>query len=283
MLLEVAAFDKLTINTKNVIANSVALGIISVAMNNMVPVLTNIGNLDWEVIKKGLIGMGGALSEVAIFDKLTMNTKNVIANSVALGIFSVAMNNIVPVLTNIGKLDWEVIKKGLIGMGGALTEIALFNRFESGMTGTIKAAIGLGIAVSALSVLAKALEMFGDLSWDQITKGLVGMGGALLEIVLMMSMLSSNAPINGLALIEICTALNILTKAFVGFSSLSWEGIVKGIVATAAALTAIAIAMKLIPADSIFTALGLTGVASALVLMSKAMVTLSDLTWEAVS
>lgn len=283
VLAEVAVFDKLTSNAKNVIATSVSIGIISIAINNMGKALSSIGSLDWETIKKGLIGMGGALAEVTIFSNSMSNAKNVITTSASLVIVALALQQLYKPLSEIGSLDWETIKKGLIGMGGALLEIVGFSKLSSGIKGSITAAIGLGVAVSSLSTLAKALGTFGDLDWEAIKKGLVGMGGALAEIVLTMNMLSSKAPVNGLALIEICTSLNILTKAFEGFSTLSWEGIVKGIVATAAALGAISLAMKLIPEDSVFTALGLTGVASALVIMSKAMTTMSGLSWEGIA
>jgi len=282
VLAEVATFDKFTSSSKNVIATSISLGIISVAMNNMGTVLSKIGELNWEVIKKGFLGIGGVLLEVAAFDKFTSSSKNVIATSASLVIVAYALQKMYTPLSQIGALNWEDIKKGLLGMGLALLEIFAFNKLSSGVKGTITTTIGLGITVGALALLAKDLQAFGGMNWEDIKKGLIGMGLAMLEILIMMNSLSKYTPVNAIALLEICTALNILTKAFQSFATLSWEGIAKGIVAVGLALGVISLSMQKLPADSIFTALGLTGVASAMVVMTQALIPLSNLSWEGI-
>ena len=283
VLAEVSIFNKYTTNTSGILKISSSLVIIAGAMNVMYYAMQNIGNMDWSSIAKSVAGIGSVLAEVSIFDKYSGKAQNILKTSTSLVIIAGAMNIMYYAMQNIGNMDWSSITKGLVGMGGALAEISLFTNATGKAENLIKSSVALGIMSGAMITLGDAFKSFGGMDLASIGKGLLGMGGALAEISVGLNVLPKNMPTLAFGLIEVGTALNIIAEAMKSMSSLSWDGLTKSLVATGLALTEISIALNMIPDDTIWTALGLTGVATALVTLDKALTSLSGLTWEGIT
>ena len=283
ILAEVSLFNKYTTNASGILKISTSMVIIAGAMNVMYYAMQNIGTMDWSSISKSIAGIGAVLAEVAIFDKYSGNAQNVLKTSTSLVIIAGAMNVMYHAMQNIGTMDWSSIAKSLTGMGGALAEISLFSNFTGNAQNIIKSSVALGIMSGAMITLGNAFNSFGSMDLASIGKGLLGMGGALAEISISLNTLPKNMPTLAFGLIEVGTALNIIAAAMNSMSSISWEGIAKSLIATGVALTEISVALTMIPNDTIWTALGLTGVASALVTLSQALTSLSGLSWEGIA
>ena len=146
----------------------------------------NFGSMSWDEIAQGLVGMGGALAEVAtisgVLGTLAGLSGLLGSGSILLGVQS--LDDLYNAFGNFGSMSWDEIAQGLVGMGGALAEVATI----SGVLGTLggfASIIGGGsilIAVQGLGDLADALKKFGSMSWDEIEIGLTAMGEALGEI-----------------------------------------------------------------------------------------------------
>ena len=283
VLAEISIFNKYTTNASGILKISTSMVIIAGAMNVMYYAMQKIGGMDWSSIAKSIAGIGSVLAEVAIFDKYSGNAQNVLKTSTSLVIIAGAMNVMYHAMQNIGTMDWSSIAKGLTGMGGALAEISLFSNFTGNAQNIIKSSVALGIMSGAMITLGDAFNSFGSMDLASIGKGLLGMGGALAEISISLNTLPKNMPTLAFGLIEVGTALNIIAGAMNSMSSISWEGIAKSLIATGVALTEISVALTMIPNDTIWTALGLTGVASALVTLSQALTSLSGLSWEGIA
>ena len=283
VLAEISIFNKYTTNATGILKISTSMVIIAGAMNVMYYAMQNIGNMDWSSIAKSVAGIGAVLAEVAIFDKYSGNAQNVLKTSTSLVIIAGAMNVMYHAMQNIGTMDWSSIAKGLTGMGGALAEISLFSNFTGNAQNIIKSSVALGIMSGAMITLGNAFQSFGSMDLASIGKGLLGMGGALAEISISLNTLPKNMPTLAFGLIEVGTALNIIAEAMKSMGSISWEGIAKSLIATGVALTEISVALNMIPKDTVLTALGLTGVASALVILSQALTSLSGLSWEGIA
>ena len=283
ILAEVSLFNKYTTNASGILKISTSMVIIAGAMNVMYYAMQNIGNMDWSSIAKSISGIGAVLAEVAIFDKFSGNAQNVLKTSTSLVIIAGAMNVMYSAMQSIGTMDWSSIAKSITGMGGVLAEISLFSNFTGNAQNIIKTSVALGIMSGAMITLGDAFNSFGSMDLASIGKGLLGMGGALAEVSVSLNTLPKNMPTLAFGLIEVGTALNIIAEAMKSMSSISWEGIAKSLTATGVALTEISVALNMIPKDTVLTALGLTGVASALVILSQALTSLSGLSWEGIA
>ena len=130
----------------------------------------------------------------------------------------------------------------------------------------------LVLLAGAVDVLAIAVFAFSKLSWEELTKGLVGVGGALLAVAVGVKAIPPSVALIGPALIPVAIALNLLAVAVKIFSTMDWEELAKGLVGVGGSLTAVALGLKLMPSASLLLiGPGLIAVAVALNLLALAV------------
>lgn len=224
LLLEVAAFTKLTGNAKHVISTGLALIEIAAAMKIFASAMKAFGSMSWEEIDRGLTAMGVALAEVTL--AMNLMPKNMVGLSVGLIAVGAALEIVADSLRKMGGMSWEEIAKGLITLGVALGELAIGLNL---MNGTLAGSAAMLVAASALAVLTPVLVVLGSMSWESIAKGLVTLAGAFAVIGVAGAVLTPLVP----------TILGLAGAfALIGVGTL---GIGAGLLAIGAGLSAIAI------------------------------------------
>ena len=218
-----------------------------IAVQSLKPIadaLNQISGLSWEEIGKGLTGMGGALGELStisgIFGKTAGFSGLLGATSLVVAVQS--LEPIADALEQIGGLSWEEIGKGLSGMGGALTEMAVISGLLGSLAG-LSSLVGAGtilLGVQALQPIADALQQLGSMTWEEIGRGLVAMGGALTEVGVISGVLGTLAGPMALlgsgSLLLGVQGLNDLADALSKFGSMDWDSIGRGLTAMGAAM-----------------------------------------------
>ena len=196
--------------------SSGSIYIVTQGLDEITKALTITSHLSWEEIKVGLTGMGGALGELLI----VLGVLGKIApfgSLLAGGGILLAVQGLEPIATaleRIGSLSWEEIKVGLVGMGGALAEVAIV----TGVLGTLAplgGIIGSGsilIGVQGLGDLAEALKKFGTMDWDSIKRGLASMAGALGALALG-SVLNTLSLLGSMSIAKVAEPLGILADS----------------------------------------------------------------------
>ena len=231
------------------LAGSASTLIIVQSLSGLADGLSKFGGLSWDEIGHGLAGMGGALAEVSTaivaVSKLAGFSSLFAAGSIAIVISG--LDELADSLTKFGFMSWEAIAHGLVAMGGALAEVAGF----AGALGNIAGFSGLlgagaiRLTITGLSDLADALEQISGLSWDEIKRGLSGMGGALLEISAITGAHGLISGFSGLlgsgSLLLAIQGLNDLAEAFKTFSTMSWEDVNNALTAMLGAMGATAL------------------------------------------
>ena len=162
------------------------------------------------------------------------------------------------------------------------TIVGILNNTRSallGFTRDLNAKALMHIA-AAIALLAVALIGISSLDPTRLATSLVGIGALMAELYGFMygftkldkKGLAGFARIS-ISLIAMGTALLLLAGAMKIISSMSWEGIAKGLVGMAGALTAIAGAMQLMPSGAKMLAIGpsMIAVAAAMLIMSGAL------------
>ena len=234
------------------LSTSVAMLALAESCKVLGDALQKFSGLSWDEIARGLTGMGGALAEFMIafkiMDKFKSSGSELALTSAGILIAAQAMKPIADALGQIGALSWEEIGRGLVGMGGAIGELVIalkvMDGFENvgGFT-SILAGGALLIAVQALGPIGKALEQIGALSWEEIGKGLVGIGVVLGELTGILQVLDGFENVGGFtsilaggALLIAVQALGPIADALGQIGALSWEEISKGLVGIGVAL-----------------------------------------------
>lgn len=159
--------------------------------------LERLGKLSWDQIGHGLVAMGGTLGEfiVALSALSAVGGFGSLLGGTGILVAVQSLDEISENLKKLGSLSWDEIGHGLAAMGGALGELTASLSILSvvGGFGSLLGATGILVAVQALYPIATALSRIGGMTWDEITKGLVGMGGALAELGTVLGLLGSLA------------------------------------------------------------------------------------------
>ena len=212
------------------------------------------GNMNWDEIAKGLVGMGGALVElvaaVAVLNKFGGGKS--ILGSLGLLIAVQSLSTLAEGLEQFGEINWDVIGRGLVAMGAALAEVGGVITVVGKIAGfsSLFAAGAIFIVIKGLDDLAVALQMFGDMDWETIARGLVGMGGALTEVAAVTGILGKLTGFSGIlgagALLIAIQGLGDLANALEVFGLMEWETIARGLVGMGGALAEVAVVTGLL-------------------------------------
>lgn len=223
------------------------------------------------------------LGSLSIFSKLTGTGMGGVMKSISMMIgISSAVFILAGALKTLGSLNSEQIMQGLAAIGGLMFELALFlqkAKFDGKITGT---ATGIVILSTAMLILAKAVEDFGGMNWEQIGKGLAAIGGLLLELSLFTKLTSgaTNMISTGVGMIALGAAMKIFASAVSDFANMKWEEIGRGLIGMAGALAAVTLAMNFMPTNMIVTGVGLIAVAAAMTILADAMSSFGSMSWD---
>lgn len=226
------------------LTTSVALLALAESCKVLADALTKFGKMSWEEIARGLVAMGGALVEMvaalAILKKVG-GFKSLFGSG-ALVLAVEALDEMASALKKFGTMSWGNITQGLAGMGGALLELSITLGVLKKVGGfkSILGSTSLLIAVESLDEIASALKKLGKLSWDEVTRGLAGMGGALVELGLVTGLLGGLTKIYGIfgskALTMVIDGLSDLADSLKKFGKMKWPEIGRGLAAMGGAL-----------------------------------------------
>ena len=169
----------------------------------------------------------------------------------------------------LGELDTATIIQGLIGVGAVLAELGIFMNMTGDVTKVMSTAVGLTILGAAMLIFAEAIENMGEMTWEEIAKGLITMGGALTIITVALQFVQG-ALGGAAALLVIAGALAILTPVLTVLGGMTWQEIATGLITLAGTFAVIGgAALLLAPVTPAILALAgsitLLGVAVALI------------------
>ena len=263
LLAEVSLFLRTAKFSGKSITTATGIVILSAAIKVLASACKDFGEMKWEDIGKGLASIAVLLAEVTAFTKLTGNAKHVISTGVALIAIGAAMKIFASAVKDFSGMQWDEIARGLIAMAGALASVTIAVNFMP------KNMIGIGtglIAVSAaLLILANALNQMGSMSWEEIAKGLITLGGAMAILAIGLNAMTGTLA-GSAALLVAASALLVLTPVLAILGAMSWSSIVKGLVTLAGAFAILGVAgavlTPLVPSILAFSgSLALIGVA----------------------
>lgn len=223
---------------------------ISVSLLILAIALKQIGEMNWDGIAKGLVGIGASLAILMIalkkLSKINSMSKKGIKGAGQMIIMAVALLIIAKAMKSMSAMSWEEIAKGLTAMGGALAEFAIVLTIMGRFGGkSISGGAAILIAAQSLDEISACLECIGKLSWKEIGKGLTAMGGALAELAIACGALGKIAGFSGIlgggAILVASQALDEIAECLASISTLSWDDIARGLSGMGGALAELAI------------------------------------------
>ena len=278
-----AIFNKISSDTGKVSKACTAMIAMSVAVSILAGALKKVSDLDWGELARGLVGIAGLTTIVVASSKaMASGQKQVMKGATSLIIFGAAIKILASACKDLSKLQWDELGRGLTGVGVLFAEIAVFLRVAKFNGKMISTATGIVILAAAMKVLASACKDFGQMEWSEIGKGLAGIGGLFAELAAFTNLAGNAKHVmsTGVALIAIGAAMKIFASAVKDFGQLQWDEIGRGLTAMGVALAEVAIAVKLMPKNTIGIGTGLVIVGGALEIIANCMSKFGGMQWE---
>lgn len=234
-----------------------------------------LSELNQEELKKGLIGVSILLADLAAVSLvLSATSGGMIRAGAGILLLSIALLLLQKSISYFIGLDYNEIKKGLIGITATLVGIALAMRLMP--KGMVLQATAILILGAALKVLASVVKDFSEFNWQDMVKGLTGLIGALVGIAIAMNLMPKGMILQAVALVILSGALKIIAGVIKDFGNMDWSQIAKGLLTLAGALTILVIATNAM-SGSIAGAVAMVIVAGALKILISVLQTIATL------
>lgn len=286
LMASMAVFNKISGMASGVIKSTTAMLAISTSVLILASALKKLGDLDAKQLATGLTGVVGLTATMIVASKsLSKGGPTIIKGASQMVIFAAAIKVLASACEDLSSLDWEGLAKGLVGVGVLLAEVSLFMNTAKFSGQSVTTATGIVILSGAIKILASACEDFAQMNWGEIGRGLTSIGIVLAEIVAF-TRLTGNAQhviATSTALIGIGAAMKILAAAVKDFSAMNWGELAVGLVGMAGALTAVTVAINLMPKNMIAIGTGLIAVSTALLIMASALENMGGMEWNEIA
>lgn len=260
--------DKIALNPMDAIKIAIMAGAmigLAAAMLLLGIALKIMSTMSWGELAVGLAGVAGSLLIMIGAMHLMPSSPMLILTGAGILIVAAALIVLAGAVKLFSMLSWDEIGRGLGAIGLALVIIAgAMHLMPVNLPIT---AIGLTILAVALGLLAGAVKLFGNLSWEEIGKGLLAIGLALIIIAGAMNLMPIWLPVIAAGLIGVALALVPIAGVIKLMGEMKLGDLAKGVGALAVVMGILAISLNLM-AGAIPGALALIIAAGALVILS---------------
>lgn len=184
------------------------------------------------------------LGAMAIFNKISSDTGKVSKACTAMIAMSVAVSILAGALKKVSDLDWGELARGLVGIAGLTTIVVASSKaMASSQKQVMKGATSLIIFGAAIKILASACEDLSKLQWDELGRGLTGVGVLFAEIAVFLRVAKFNGKMISTAtgIVILSAAMKVLASACKDFGQMEWSEIGKGLAGIGGLLAELAV------------------------------------------
>lgn len=225
---------------------------------------------------------GNLLAAMAIYDKISGSTGKVSKANAAMIAMSVSVLILASALKKLSDLQWDELARGLTGVAGLTVIVVVAAKAISGNSQKVmKGATSLVIFAAAIKILASACKDLSVLDWDELGRGLTGVGVLMGEVALFLKVAKFQGKTISTAtgIVILAAAMKILASACNDFGSMQWDIIGRGLTAMSVALGEVTIAVRLMPKNMVSIGTGLVIVGVALEILANAMSKFGNMQW----
>lgn len=268
----------LSANSKGLISAGLGVVVLSVGIKILAGAVKDLGDLNWDQLAKGLIGVGTILGSLGLFTKFSSVNQMGIGSGAGIVLIGVAIKILASAVSDLGNLDPAQLTKGVAGVTGILAAVALFSQRLGKADSLVASGAALILIAASMKIFASAIADFGNFDWETIGKGLIAMAGALGIIAGALAIMPPSTILSAGAILVVAASLNTLGTALQMFGSMGWETIAKALIVLGGSLVIIADSMRAMT-SALPGAAALLVVAAALSLLVPVLQSLGSMSW----
>lgn len=239
------------LNADALIRIAAAIGILAIS-------LAILAGIDPDRLASAAVGMGAALGAMLVATKIltkiaetefsAKDSAKMLLLGAALIQFSVAITLLSNAMRIMGQLSWEELLKGIIGlaaaMGVLLTAAKVMSTFEKDI---LKSAAAMLIMATAITALAGAVAIFGNLPMDVLIQGgiaIVAIMGMLVAAAYGLEKLAPKMVMSAVGIMAMAAAINMLVVPIIALGLIPFPIIGQGLIAVGALLLMLTLAAQ---------------------------------------
>lgn len=224
------------------------------------------------------------MASMAVFNKISGQASGVTKSVTAMLGIATAVLLLASALKKLGDLDAKQLAVGLTGVAGLTAVVVVAAKAMSSSSKTImKGATQMVIFAAAIKILASVCEDLSALSWEELAKGLVGVGVLLAEVSLFMNTakFSGKSITTATGIVILAAAIKVLASACADFGGMKWEEIAKGLTSVGILLAEITLFTNLTgnAKHVMSTGVALIAIAASMKIFASAVQDFSSMSW----
>lgn len=263
-------------NAPGMIRAGIGMTIMAAALHILAGAVKKLADLTWHELSRGMAAVGVGLGLIAGAMRI-MPSKGMIASGTGLVVVASALHILAGAVSKFSNLDWDEMFRGLAGVAGSLTAIAIGLRLMP--KGMVATGTGLVIVASALHILSGAMKSFSAIQWDEMGRGFSSLGGSLVIIAVAMRLIPKNLIVTATGLVILGQALGTISDVMKSLGGMSWDEIGRSLVVLAGSLVILAGALHLMSGTLVGSA-SLVIAASALTILTPVLQKLGGMEWD---
>lgn len=225
------------------------------------------------------------LGAMAIFNKISSDTGKVSKACTAMIAMSVAVSILAGALKKVSDLDWGELARGLVGIAGLTAIVVASSKaMASGQKQVMKGATSLIIFGVAIKILASACKDLSRLQWDELGRGLTGVGVLFAEIAVFLRVAKFNGKMirTATGIVILSAAMKVLASACKDFGQMEWSEIGKGLAGIGGLLAELAVFTNLAgnAKHVMSTGVALIAIGAAMKIFASAVKDFGQLQWD---
>lgn len=228
------------------------------------------------------------MGAMAIFGKASGSIKGIKRTATAVATMTGIATSVLILagaLAIIGSLDFGEMMTGLVGVIGLTATmvgaVAALGKF--GGNG-IKGAMQMVIFAAAIKILAGVCEDLAALDWNQLAKGLTGVGVLLAEVAgfMVLAKYGKMSITSATGIVIIAAAIKVLASACADFGDMDWSQIGKGLTSIGILLAEVAAFTNLTgnAKHVVSTGVALIAIGAAMKIFASAVQDFSKMNWD---
>lgn len=225
------------------------------------------------------------LGAMAIFNKISSDTGKVAKACTAMIAMSVAVSILAGALKKVSDLDLGELARGLVGIAGLTTIVVASSKaMASGRKQVMKGATSLIIFGAAIKILVSACKDLSKLQWDELGRGLTGVGVLFAEMAVFLRVAKFNGKMISTAtgIVILAAAMKVLASACKDFGQMEWSEIGKGLAGIGGLLAELAVFTNLAgnAKHVMSTGVALIAIGAAMKIFASAVKDFGQLQWD---
>ncbi len=259
---------------------------IAIAVGILAAALFTIASIDGDKLSSALAAITvlfiDLTGSMALFSKFSSSMKGASkATGMMIGL-SISVLLLASALKKVSSLSLSELGVGLLGVAGLMTEMVLSMKvLSSGSKHVGKGAAAMIAFSIAIRVIIPAFQILSGMDWEQLGKGLVGLGGIMAEFAI--GMRAMKGTLGGSAsLLIAASSLLVLLPVLVVLGNMKSEEISSALIMIGGALVELSIALNLMK-GTLGGSAALLVAATALLIMTPVLVAIGQLKMEQIT